>query len=213
MADLGYQPRSIADLRFETMCGTKQFKKAKEFLLEQEVRLQVARDAMAEAQERQKKYFDLNRPIQTFKIGDLVLLETKNISNKHAGSGEKGIRKFKPRRIGPFKVLGKTNPDTYHIDLGTSINLHPYFHTSRLFPYIAAENENRLNPPNEVILSDGSTGYIVEKIVGLRGSGVNEEVKLRWQGYPPDNDTWEPISELSSIRDMVNEYRRLHKPG
>ena len=209
MADL--EPRSVADLKFEQLFTSKQFNRAKDFLLEQQVRLQQARDAMAEAQERQKLYYDRNRPIQKFEIGDLVMLETKHLSNKHVGIGSEGNKKFKPKRIGPFKVLGITNKDTYHIDLGSTIQIHPYFHTSRLFPYVAPENENRLNAPNQVVLSDGEIGYIVEKIVGLRGRGHEEQAKVRWQGYSANYDTWEPVSELSSVRDMVDDYRKARR--
>ena len=52
-----------------------------------------------------------------------------------------------------------------------------------------------MNAPNQVVLSDGEIGYIVEKIVGLRGRGHEEQAKVRWQ----------------SVRDMVDDYRKARR--
>ena len=211
MADLGFEPRSPADVQFEQLCTNNRFKEAKEFLLEQQVRLQLAQDCMAEAQERMKHYHDRNRPIQRFEIGDQVLLSTKNLSLPHSGVDRSGSRKFAPKRIGPFEVLEKVKCDSYRLRLPSSLRLHDVFHTSLLFPYRASDHPNRVNPPLEVILPDGDVGYIVEAIVGLKKQGSREMAKVRWLGYTPEDDTWEPVDELQNIRELIADYRQSRR--
>ncbi|GMF40415.1 unnamed protein product [Phytophthora lilii] len=69
-ADLGYIPYMPDDVS-----SYPEFKKlekaAREFLLRQEVFLKVAQDRMSEAQERMKHYYDRNRLVQDFEIGDM----------------------------------------------------------------------------------------------------------------------------------------------
>lgn len=207
-ADLGYIPRSSADIEFEKLCRDDKFSEARDFLLEQQVRLETARTHMAEAQQRMAHYYNKNRPVQDFEIGDLVLLSTKHLSLAHSGVAKEGSRKFGPKRIGPFKVLEKVKKDSYRLQLPTKLKLHDCFHTSLLYPYVPSDSDSRLNPPSEgVLLPDGEIGYIVEKIVGLRTSKGVEFAKVRWQGFGSKHDTWEPVSELSNVFELIDAYR------
>lgn len=61
--------------------------------------------------------------------------------------------------------------------------------------------------------ADGSGGggdeYLVEKILGERyDPRTGRRVfRVRWQGYTPEHDTWEPETNLESVRDFVEAYR------
>ncbi|KAG3103717.1 hypothetical protein PI125_g13784 [Phytophthora idaei] len=64
-----------------------------------------------------------------FKVGDLVLLDTRNLLLDTVSSV--GSNKLKHRFIGPFAVLAKYGA-SYTIDLPKSMKTHPTFYVSRL---------------------------------------------------------------------------------
>jgi hypothetical protein len=39
-------------------------------------------------------------------------------------------------------------------------------------------------------------GFEVEAFVDLRKQGQHWEVKVRWRGYTPEEDTWEPLQQV-----------------
>ncbi|KAG2943644.1 hypothetical protein PC129_g22420 [Phytophthora cactorum] len=85
------------------------------------------RDAMAIAQDRQKEYSDKHGRgnVNVFKVGDLVLLDTRNLPLDTVSSV--GSNKLKHRFIGPFAVLPRHGA-LYTIDLPKSMKTHPTFY-------------------------------------------------------------------------------------
>ena len=51
-----------------------------------------------------------------------------------------------------------------------------------------------------------SEEYPVEKIIGKRTIKGKVEYKVKWDGYPMDQCTWEPLRNLENVREMVEEY-------
>jgi transposase InsO family protein len=54
--------------------------------------------------------------------------------------------------------------------------------------------------------------YEVEAILDHRGEGDNREYKVRWKGYSPDEDTWEPVSNLFDAEWSINKYLQSLTP-
>lgn len=53
--------------------------------------------------------------------------------------------------------------------------------------------------------------YIVEKILDRRCSDVGEiEYYIKWQGYPDDDNTWEPVCNLQ-CPELLDEFNRTHE--
>ena len=48
--------------------------------------------------------------------------------------------------------------------------------------------------------------YEVEKIIDRRIVKGKKEYLIKWKGYPESQSTWEPISHLTNIKDMVKEF-------
>ncbi|GMF46858.1 unnamed protein product [Phytophthora fragariaefolia] len=107
VADLEYQPRSVADC----VVPSSRQSRASKFVTHQQAILVEAQDAMAADQDRWHSSYDRNRPHVAFVVGDSVLLNTKDLDLAHLGTD--GKRKFAPRFIGPYKIMELTGPDTY----------------------------------------------------------------------------------------------------
>jgi len=52
--------------------------------------------------------------------------------------------------------------------------------------------------------------FVVEKIVGKRFNHKKRQVEylLKWEGYPPEQNTWEPLSNLTTCKSLLQEYER-----
>ncbi|KAJ8314976.1 hypothetical protein KUTeg_007126 [Tegillarca granosa] len=48
--------------------------------------------------------------------------------------------------------------------------------------------------------------YEVERIVGISKAGNKTTYKVRWRGYGPSDDTWEPIENLQSCLDLIEDF-------
>jgi len=128
--------------------------------------LACAKDALHRAQERQRKYADLNRRHAEFSLGDNVLLSTQHITLK---VGEGSTLKLCPRFIGPFQVLQVLSPVAYKLKLPSSMKCHPVFHISLLRP---ADTESALFPEREqpapppVRVDNNQAYYSIDYIMG-----------------------------------------------
>ena len=54
------------------------------------------------------------------------------------------------------------------------------------------------------------TLYNVEKILDRRKVNGKFEYKIKWEGYPMNQSTWEPMENLETVKELVEEYNRTH---
>ena len=52
--------------------------------------------------------------------------------------------------------------------------------------------------------------YQVEKVIGKRIKGGKPLYKVKWEGYPLSQCTWEPLENLQNVLDLVDEYEKSH---
>ncbi|CAL8107814.1 unnamed protein product [Calicophoron daubneyi] len=55
---------------------------------------------------------------------------------------------------------------------------------------------------------DSEAVYLVEDIRGERIIKGQKYYKVRWQGFPPESDSWEPEENLSNVLDIINSYHQ-----
>ncbi|XP_057388910.1 M-phase phosphoprotein 8 isoform X3 [Balaenoptera acutorostrata] len=55
---------------------------------------------------------------------------------------------------------------------------------------------------------DGEDVFEVEKILDMKVEGGKIVYKVRWKGYTPDDDTWEPEVHLEDCKEVLLEFRK-----
>jgi hypothetical protein len=138
---------------------------------------------MKKATERAKRHFDTRRKVVEFDVGDRILLSTKNLKLKGVPCVKLG-----PRFIGPYTIVEKVGNVSYKLALPDEMKIHPVFHVELLRQYTGPD----FVPPPAHECDDGSLRWEVETILAARGQGSQRQLLVRWEGYGPDRDTWEP---------------------
>ncbi|EPS59216.1 hypothetical protein M569_15593 [Genlisea aurea] len=168
------------------------------------------------ARDRYKSYADAGRKDISFEIGDKILLSTVNL-NKHEQN-----RKLYPRFVGPFTITKKVNDVAYQIALPPSMPIHNVFHVSLLKAYIPGKSPS---PPPVPIKVKGELEYEVEKILShrekttstkkgpntsARQKTIKKEYLIKWKGYGPEHNTWEPEANIKNAPTKLTEYWKQH---
>ena len=52
--------------------------------------------------------------------------------------------------------------------------------------------------------------YNIEKILDRRKVNGKLEYKIKWEGYPMNQSTWEPMKNLETAKELVEEYNQTH---
>ena len=160
---------------------------------------QAATAAIQLAQARQKSAADRRRRELTFKVGDHVLLNTRNLELL-------GVRKLTSRSIGPFRVIAVVSPVAYKLALPASMRVHPVFHVSLLQPHRTSAafpaRQAAVRPPPIAADAKGEL-WEVEAILDKRRG---PQWLVRWKGYGPESDSWEPRSSFDQCPELLDEF-------
>jgi hypothetical protein len=160
-----------------------------------------AREALREAQRRQKQQADKSHRQAEFEVGQQVLLSTKNLPLVHTSSQSP---KLSPRFVGPFKIHSRVGPVAYELALPAVMQrIHPVFHVSLLRPFVEDAEYGRLPAvmPAPQVDARGQRWFEVETLLrhyprkATSHKGVREYL-VKWQGYPSWENTKEPAEQL-----------------
>ncbi|KAJ9512261.1 hypothetical protein QJQ45_012828 [Haematococcus lacustris] len=190
----GYHPR-LAEL----LDLPQKVPQAHEFVEGMKKAVEQARQCLVRAQKRMKSYQDNKRREALYLPGDMVLLSTQNMRGK---ANQPGVRKLKPRYVGPFSVqymVGKAAVKLWLPDEWS--RLHNVFHVS--------------------LWLDGEPQYTVEKVVGHRlepNKGKRKgkctkrrlEFLVKWQGHGDEHNTWELSTQLVGCQELLARYLTEH---
>lgn len=140
-----------------------------------------------------------------FKKGTFVLAE-----HRHSGLRRGPKSKMLPFLKGPMRVLNGPNAKGEYALQNLVTQRTADYHVSKLRPFLYDE---RTLTPLEVAVTDTPDEFIIDRVLAMKGGThrgkKNISFKIRWAGYGPDDDTWEP---WSGVRDTaaVQLYLRSH---
>ena len=191
----GKDPEHPATVR---RTGAEHNPAAKQLRMQIQSGIERAKAAMLNAQQRYKAYADKKTSPLQLKVGDRVLLSTKNLRSR-----AQGAMKLMPRFIGPFPVEECVNDQAFRLKLPASMRLHNVFHVSLLEPY---REDGSYQPPPATVFIDGDIRYDVAEVLDARSTGSRRQFLVRWEGYGPEHDTWEDEKNLANCMDKVQHF-------
>ncbi|EUC53483.1 Transposon Tf2-1 polyprotein, putative, partial [Rhizoctonia solani AG-3 Rhs1AP] len=134
-----------------------------------------------------------------FKVGDKVWILTKNIQLKSSSP------KLTNQRIGPFPIKTKLSDWAYEVELPETLKIHPVFYIGLLSRAIEDEHCPFLDrPPPETI--EGEEEYEVKAIVDHKREKGIWWYYVKWKGYGPESNTWEPRENLEHAQKILKNF-------
>ena len=127
-------------------------------------------------------------------------------------STERPSQKLEDRRYGPFPVKRKIGESTYELALPiTWHGIHPVFNESLLTRFRPPKFPSQQKPPPPPpIQIQGDLHYEVDFIRDSRLRRGKVQYLVHWKGYPREEETWEPVSNITNAKDAVKDFHRAH---
>jgi hypothetical protein len=164
-----------------------------------QTRLRMARDASLVAQEKMVGNAKLPDPV-SYSVGEMVLLNTRNYPQLRQ-------HKLSDRFVGPFRVSKVLGPTVVQLELPQTYQIHNSINTESIKKFITPPKDNASQPPEPTLDEEGNELFEVEKILGERVKAGKKEFKVRWRGYGPEDDSWEPHSFVQHLESLIEEFR------
>jgi len=164
-----------------------------------------AKAALKKAQEEMKKFANGRRgEREEYKVGDLVLLSTKDLKWQMKGKRSEKLTKC---FVGPYKVKGIVSSNAIELELPKSIKIHPVVNISRVRLYNTQVEGQKKIPSKPVIIKEEEE-FEMEKILNKRTIRGKEKFLVKWKGYTAEEDTWENRENLGNAKELVEDFER-----
>jgi hypothetical protein len=172
--------------------------------------VQMAKENLEQARQRQGHFTNLKRTETTFEVGQKVYLATNNLKMDNQAP------KLAPKFIGPFTIIEKVGEVAYKLELPRTMSIHPVFHVSKLRLYKDQSEKfpSRLpditRPLPIVRESNEQMEWEVDRIVDHRYRGKGKSKRLEylvlWKGYPDYERTWQKEIDLKNAPAVIKDY-------
>ena len=170
---------------------------------------ELAKENLKRSVGLQQCYYDRKHRDIKHKVGDLVLLSTKNLKMK--GTPGKLQRKF----VGPFQVTEAIGQQAYRLSLPDNWKIHPMFHVSLLKKWNTADLHEDQPISHDDAPEIEEPYYEVEKILRWRKVKIKNKIikqyLVLWRGYPVEDAMWIEANQFS-YPEKLQEYLREDQP-
>ena len=140
----------------------RKYKGAKKFITKIREIQEEAKAVLGKAQEEIKKYTDRKRvEVDEYKVGDLVMLSTKDLKYQMTG---KRTEKLTERFVGPYKIKKIVLSNAVELELPSIVKIHLVVNVSRIQKYIGQVEGQKKKQPALVIIKREKE-WKVEKIL------------------------------------------------
>jgi len=156
-ANYGQDPR----MGFEVRRKGK-YEGAEKFVTKMKEIQEEAKAALGKVQEEMKKYVDRKREeVDKYKVGDLVMLSTKDLKYQMVG---RRTEKLMERFIGPYRIKKIVLSNAVELELPSTIKIHSVVNVSRIQKYVGQVEGQEKEQPAPVII-EGEEEWEVERIL------------------------------------------------
>ena len=116
------------------------------------------------------------------------------------------------RWMGPSKVLARTAPNTYRLNVPATERTCAEFNIERLRPYLHRPDHLPVGgaaaPPPPVVGTDGRPEHDVQELLKFKMRWGRPYVLVRWAGHDASGDTWAPLDNLTNREEAVAAFER-----
>ena len=108
--------------------------------------------ALGRVQKEMKKYADRKREeADDYKVGDLVMLSTKDLKYQMVG---RRTEKLTERFVGPYKIKKIVSSNAVELELLTTVKIHLVVNISRICKYVGQVEGQKKEQPAPVIIEE-----------------------------------------------------------
>ena len=171
---------------------------------------ELARENLQRSVGLQQKYYDKRHRGVHYKVGDLVLLSTRNLKMK----GIPG--KLQKRFVGPFEILEKIGQQAYRLSLPRGLEDPPCVSYIIIEGLEDCRSTRRTIQPQQMMYHDVEEPYYdIERILRWRkvkrGRKILKEYLILWKGYPIEEASWVQTNQFSHPN-QLQHYLQEDKP-
>ncbi|KAL0405984.1 UNVERIFIED_CONTAM: hypothetical protein Slati_3912300 [Sesamum latifolium] len=170
-----------------------------------------AKDSLAKAQRRMKKYADMGRRHVEFSVGDQVSLKLtpqiwKKICSKYVHGG------LIPKYDGPFEVVRIVGLLAYRLKLPDRLKIHPTFHVISLKKFhqdlLDTSRQQTQRAPSVIRKEFEKTvmKFLDHRTMGQSKKNIQTDYLVHWAVESKVDATWERNVTLWQFEDKFDEY-------
>jgi len=138
------------------------YKGAEKFVTKMKEIQEEAKAALGKAQEEMKKYADRKRAeVDEYKVGDLVILSTKDLKYQMVG---RRMEKLTERFVGPYRIKKIVSSNVVELELPSTVKIYLVVNVSRIRRYIGQVEGQRKEQPAPVVIKEEEE-WKVERIL------------------------------------------------